>query len=233
MNPGFSVLAGLFRGQPPPFGSAPVGPQPTMSALMNRMGQAPRKEPPVFPTQNLKRLLKVVAAEPRPRLLDLGRLTDRNIEFLIHKNFRVTVDDQFRVLPEPPKLSKGPRAKSPPPPSLLPPLEYEGEQFDVVFTWDLYDFLAINQAAALTSEIRRVLKPRGLLLALFQSDRNATEAIRYEIVDEDRLAYLPVPMNRTRRIYENLDIETLFNGLTIVNSCFLANQVREVLVRRT
>ena len=228
--PFMSGITGIFRGNRPP---QPPRPAPITAAA--KPLPADRSDYPAYPTQNLKRLVELLRGSPRPHLLDIGRLTDRNIEWFIHKDFRVTIDEQFHKLPAAPPAveSASPRRPEPAPPALLPPLEFPDGQFDAVIAWDLYDFLAPLQAQALTAEIGRVLKPRGLLLAFFHSDRSVAErAIRYHILQDDRLEYHPTRGVARRRVYENMDIQQIFSEFEVVNTCFLANQVREVLVRR-
>jgi SAM-dependent methyltransferase len=195
------------------------------------MSPQPAADRAAFPTQNLKRLVSLVAGADRPQLLDIGRLSDQNIEWFIRKGFRVFVDDQFRCLPPP--VAPAPKGGKTPLPSPLPPLAYPDARFDVVVAWDLFDYLAPSQADALTAEVRRILKPRGLLLAFFHFDRKAAaQHIRYRVIQDDRLEYLPATAAYNRRVYENTEIQTLFREFDFVNSCLLANQVREMLVRR-
>lgn len=229
MDPRLNFLAGILRGagRLPP--AAPVSGIPS-DRPRAAMAQ-PAADRAAYPSQNLKRLVSLLASADRPQLLDIGRLSDRNIEWFINKGFRVFVDDQFRCLP-PPAPVKGAKTPPPPPPALAP-LAYPDERFDVVVAWDLYDYLVPSQAQAFTADLRRILKPRGLLLAFFHFDRKAAARhIRYRVLQEDRLEYLPVTAPQNRRVYENNEIQALFSEFDFVNSCFLANQVREILVRR-
>jgi len=191
----------------------------------------------VYPTNNLKRLLQTLTSIPKPHLLDLGALTGPNIEWFIHKGFKVYVDDRVTTLkpsPLPPAPQKGEKKLPPPPP--LDPLDYPPTSFDAVLCWDFLDYLVMTQARELIADIAGILKPRGLLLAFFNFNRSSpVPPTRYRIIREDQLEYAPLPQNsipRPRRIYENREIQELFSKFDTLNSCFQKNQMREVLVQK-
>ena len=205
----------------------------TLRDPSDRSGEAP--SPQVHPTINLKRLLQIITGIPKPHVLDLGRLCGSNIEWCIRKGFKVYVDDRITSLktaPPPSVPQKG--EKKPTPPTPLEPLDYSPAFFHVVLCWDLLDYLVIKQAQELVADIARILKPKGLLLAFFNFDRSSPPPpTRYRILQEDRLEYerlslAPIP----RQVYENREIQELFSKFDTVNSCFLKNQMREVLVQR-
>jgi len=187
-----------------------------------------------YPTNNLKRLLQMLSGLVKPHLLDLGRLSGPNIEWFVHKGFKVYVDDRLSALKPAPPAAPTRTGKATPPPPPLAPLEYPPGLFDAVLCWDLFDYLAPIQAKDLIGGLRAVLKPKGLVLAFFNFNRaSSPPPVRYRIVQEDRLEYRPLrnPFIQ-RRIYENREIQEFFAGFDTVNSCFLMNQMREVLVQR-
>lgn len=190
--------------------------------------------PQTYATNNLKRLLQMLSGNPKPHLLDLGRLSSANIEFLIQKGFKVYVDDRITLLkPIPPPPTSSKNEKNRPVPPRLEPLEYDPALFDAVLCWDIFDYLVAKQAQELIAGIARALKPKGLLLAFFNFNRSSPPPpVRYRILRSDQLEYEPLTRNLPRRIYENREIQELFTGFDTVNSCFLKNQMREVLVQR-
>lgn len=204
----------------------------TLRDTSDRSGEAPS---PVHPTINLKRLLQILTGIPKPHVLDLGRLSGPNIEWSIQRGFKVYVDDRMTSLkPAPPPSipQKGEKKPSPLPP--LEPLDYNPAFFHAVLCWDLFDYLVLKQAQEFIADVARILKPKGLLLAFFNFDRSSPPPpTRYRILQEDRLEYerlsvAPMP----RQVYENREIQELFSKFDTVNSCFLKNQMREVLVQR-
>lgn len=204
----------------------------TVRETSHRPGEA--SSPQVYATNNLKRMLQMLSGIPKPHVLDLGRLSGPNIEFLIQKGYKVYVDDRISFLkPIPPPPTSSRSEKNRPLPSPLEPLGYEPALFDAVLCWDIFDYLVAKQAQDLIAGIARSLKPKGLLLALFNFNRSSPPPpLRYRILRVDQLEYASLSQNLPRRIYENREIQELFSGFDTVNSCFLKNQMREVLVQR-
>lgn len=190
----------------------------------------------VHHTNNLKRFTRKLSSAPKPHILDLGRLCGSNIEWFIKKGFKVYVDDRITDLQPPPKPKPTSRRGewklvSPPP---LQALEYHEGLFDGILCWDLIDYLVLKQAKDLVTGIRSVLKTKGVVLAYFNFNKTTPPPpTRYHIEGDTQLAYetLP-PFPVSRRIYENREIEEIFTGFEILNSTFLKNQMREVLVQK-
>lgn len=173
-----------------------------------------------------------------PHLLDLGRLCGQNIEWLIHRGCKVTVDDQVTplrpVAPPPPPSPNRPTKKMAAPAVVALELQHPAESFDAVLCWDLFDYLDVAGAHLSLTRLAELLKPKGYLLAFFNCQRAAARpATRYRIVGEDQLDYEPQPQTiLPGRIYENREIQELFADFDLVNSCFLTNQMREILVQK-
>ena len=218
-----------------------MGPIPQyLSPLTQTMGVVPSggetSSPRVHPSNNLKRLLQILGARPKPQLLDLGRLESHNIDWLIHKGFKVSVDDRITLLTAPamPPLDNQKEEKKIPSPPSLEILEYAASSFDGILCWDLFDYIVMKQAQVLLSGLETILKPKGLLLAFFNFNRSTPlPPIRYRIHGEDQLEYKPLTADTIpRRVYENREIQDLFSKFKLLNSCFLKNQMREVLVQK-
>ena len=211
-----------------------------LSPLTQTMGVVPSggetSSPRVHPSNNLKRLLQILGARPKPQLLDLGRLESHNIDWLIHKGFKVSVDDRITLLTTPamPPLDNQKEEKKIPSPPSLEILEYAASSFDGILCWDLFDYIVMKQAQVLLSGLEAILKPKGLLLAFFNFNRSTPlPPIRYRIHGEDQLEYKPLTADTIpRRVYENREIQDLFSKFKLLNSCFLKNQMREVLVQK-
>ncbi len=198
----------------------------------------PPPEPGRHSTKNLTRLIQGLAPCAAPHLLDLGRLCGENIEWLIHRRCKVSVDDQItglRPAPPAPPPPRSPRVKEKaPPPVVVLSLSYPENSFDAILCWDLFDYLDRPSMQASLERLAALLKPKGYLLAFFNCQRAATRpAVRYRIVSDELLAYdaLPEPI-LPGRVYENREIQELFADFDVVNSCFLTNQMREVLVQK-
>ena len=113
--------------------------------------------------------------------------------------------------------------------------EYQGETFDALVAWDIFNYYDPGAMTLLAAEARRILKPGGLLLGYFHARRpeGPETPRRYRILDEGRVACDRQPGPPLRRhVYQNRDIEKMFMGLSIVELYFLKNATRELLMEK-
>ncbi len=266
----------------------------------------------------LPRFIKWIRAAERPTILDLGRLSGRNIEFFGRVGCRLQIEDLLACLEEgPPRTAldtvpAGPAAgetqtesipplrpapaalplvretTSPPPGAaaatappgtmparpgrrprrhiVLPPrifhqagnpapaarpatptggvawksplpttFSFADASFDAIVTWDVIDFYDPKSARRVAADIRRILKPGGLMLSFFHARRATAPARprRYRIVDDNHFshaetAFAPMP----RQVYQNRDIEKMFTGLRIIEQYYLKTGLREILMEK-
>ncbi len=112
---------------------------------------------------------------------------------------------------------------------------YADGSFDAILAWDVFDFYDPESARQVAAEVRRILKPGGLLLSFFHAARaeHPARPLRYKILDRAHFAreattVPPMP----RAVYQNRDIEKMFTGLRIVEQYFLKNSLREILMEK-
>jgi SAM-dependent methyltransferase len=112
---------------------------------------------------------------------------------------------------------------------------FDDASFDAIVAWDVIDFYDPESARRVAAEIRRILKPGGLMLSFFHARRATapTRPRRYRIVDENHFtreetAFTPMP----RQVYQNRDIEKMFTGLKIIEQYYLRNGLREILMEK-
>jgi SAM-dependent methyltransferase len=112
---------------------------------------------------------------------------------------------------------------------------FDDESFDAIVAWDVIDFYDPESARLVAAEVRRVLKPGGLVLSFFHAKRatEPTRPRRYRIIDETNFsrevtAFAPMP----RQVYQNRDVEKMFTGLRIVEQYYLKTGLREILMEK-
>jgi len=188
--------------------------------------------PPGLRCQALKELLGVLRPGARHAVLDLGPPLAANVQYLAALSCRVRIADLHRSLSLESVESRRPEAVGALLDRLLPLAP--GERFDALLAWDVFDYLDRGEAAALAKRLVALLRPGGLLMALFTTERRTEAASRrYIIADADHLRHRPAPGARwARTVWPLGDIEVLLAPLEVRQSHLLAHRQREMLLRR-
>jgi len=188
---------------------------------------------PVHPTKALKKFLTTLGAHPQPTLLDIGPVVGHNVTFFgeqlgckfqveeLSKDIdRHAREDKVAELPE--FLSKR--------------FTQADESFDGILCWDLFDYLDKKSAQALATQLVRVLRPGGVIFALF----NATETLpttktytRFVVIDDTSIQHRPYAAARGKqKPLPNRDIQRMFEPLRVIDQFLLKTNTREMLFRK-
>jgi SAM-dependent methyltransferase len=188
---------------------------------------------PTHPTKALKKFVSTLGAHPQPTLLDIGPVVGQNVTFFGERlgcKFQVEelskdIDRYVRddKLPELPNFidRRFPQADA---------------SFDGILCWDLFDYLDKASAQSLARQLVRVLRPGGVLFALF----NNTEAVpttkaytRFVVVDEETIQHRSYAGAREKqRPLPNRDILRMFEPLRVADQFLLKTNTREMLFRK-
>jgi len=187
-------------------------------------------------------------------VLDLGATSASNIRFFTERGHKYHSDDLLvgsmdsalamqdengnRVLDEKRFLADN--------------LAYEGALFDIVFCWNLPDYLDESLVKPVVGRLWSVLKPGGMLLAFFHT-RDAgpdSPCHRFHIVGGDTLEMKKIELRREarrgptgavhtaidgfqlQRVFNNRHIENLFRDFASIKFFLARDNIREVLVVR-
>ena len=125
--------------------------------------------------------------------------------------------------------------------------------FDVVFCWNLPDYLDESLVRPVMGRLWSVLKPGGMMLAFFHTKDAGPDSpcYRFHIVGKDILEMQPIVLRREtrrgptgavhtaigdgfhlQRVFNNRHIETLFRDFASIKFFLARDNVREVLVVR-
>ena len=90
---------------------------------------------------------------------------------------------------------------------------------------------------AVASQIVRILKPGGVVLAFFNTHepKEPAEAVytKHVVVDQSTLQYRPYPAARGKqRPFQNRDIQRMFAPLRVAEQFLLQSHMREMLLRK-
>lgn len=180
----------------------------------------------------LRRALdRVLRAEGKSQILDLGPLCGPTAVFLADLGARVSVAEF--VPPEPPVEPADGEAKPVPPPLALP---HADAKFHLVLAWEHLDFLPPERLGEFAGELRRVMAPGGWLV-LFSRDRSGGDGSprperpsTYRLVAEDAVVRQPAAREpRARWVHPTRTLERALSPLTIQGVHLQRDRTREFL----
>jgi hypothetical protein len=186
---------------------------------------------PVFGTKALRKFLSGFGGRDNPVLLDLGPVVGSNVNFFgEHLGCKIFVEDIYADLE---RHLQGGREEALPE-FLSRRFTHADQSVDGILCWDLIDYLDKASAQALATQLSRLLKVEGALLAFFGTtpvqDPHYTKFI---IVDETNLRHRAYPARRPRsHVLQNRDIIKMFEGLRVSDSFLLQTNIREILFRK-
>jgi 2-polyprenyl-3-methyl-5-hydroxy-6-metoxy-1,4-benzoquinol methylase len=181
----------------------------------------------------LPRLARRLSGLTHPRVLDMGSVVGGNLQFFIDLGCKVTADDLLKpvaILPSgagPTRIDwKNPTTNR---------LDHSDTSFEAIIAWDMFDFLPPAEAKIFARDLHRVVKPGGIVLAYFTSRETERREPhrRYRIQAQDKIEWIPVSTARTlRHVYQNRDIQLMFEGFKIHTAFVLQNGTREMLLEK-
>ena len=188
---------------------------------------------PSHPTKALKKFLTTLGSHPQPTLLDIGPVVGHNVTF-----FGERLGCKFQVEELSKDIDRHVREDK------LPELaEFLGrrfpqpdDSFDGILCWDLFDYLDKASAQALAKQLARMLRPGGVLFALFNATENVPTSktyTRFVVIDEQNIQHRPYAAARSKqRPLPNRDIQRMFEPLRVIDQFLLKTNTREMLFRK-
>jgi len=193
-------------------------------------------------SNGLKEFLWNLDGLGRGTLLDLGPAWQTTLNFFIERGFRVTSDDLLRswkdfLAEEEVRLKNA--ASSAENIDLTPAgraarfvqasLQYPPSSFDAVLLWDILDYLEPAVAKQSVACLTELLRPGGIVFAMFHS-KKPEGFQRYRVADSSTLQVLSATaLCPAQRVYQNREIQDLFNRFRTVKSFVGRDQLRESL----
>lgn len=189
---------------------------------------------PVHPTKALARFLTLLSARPQPHLLDLGPVVGHNVSFFGEQlGCKIFVEDLSKDIDRHVREGKIDDL----PAMFATRFPQQAGSIDGILCWDVFDYLDKVAAQALATQLSRILRPDGVLLAMFSTSEpkpgTAPSYIRHVVVDQSSLQARPYPAARGKqKPLLNRDIQRLFEPLRIAEQFLLKTNMREVLFRK-
>ncbi len=188
-------------------------------------------------------------------VLDLGSTSPINIRHFTEHGHRIYSEDLLTASTDPELLTKDEQGNAilDSRKFLADNLVYPAAHFDVVFCWNLPDYLDESLVKPVVGRLWSVLKPGGMLLAFFHTRDAGPDAPchRFHIVGADTLEMQKIVLRREarrgptgavhtavsdgfqlQRVFNNRHIENLFRDFASIKFFLARDNVREVLVVR-
>lgn len=188
----------------------------------------------VHPTIVLDRFLAGLSGRAQPILLDLGPVVGTNVTFFGEEvGCKILVEDLSKDIDR--HVTDGKLEALPA--FFDTRFPQEAETIDGILCWDIVDYLDRPAAERLARQLKRMLRPEGVLLALFSTADPRSPArptyTKHVVVDRTHLQYRPYSGARGKRPpLLNRDIQRLFEPLRITENFLLKSSLREVLFRK-
>jgi hypothetical protein len=190
---------------------------------------------PAHPTKALAKFLASLNAKSQPLLLDLGPVVGTNVTFFGEElGCKILVENVFKDIDR--HITEGRLEELPA--FFAKRFTQDSGTVDGILCWDVFDYVDRRSAQALATQLVRVLRPDGALLAQFttsepQPSPGAPTYTRYVVIDRQTLQYRPYPAARGKqKPVLNRDIQRMFEPLRITEQFLLKNNLREVLFRK-
>lgn|GEM_PF-702001 len=163
-------------------------------------------------------------------ILDLGPAIGSNVQFLSRYVRSVRVGDLWGTLGASAPGGGTDRVER----ALRPLTETaEGAGYHGILTWDLLNYLNLEELRTAASLLSRALRPGGFLLTLiYYSAQMPAEPLRYRIVDEGTLSYDEPKVRRPAPRYPQRTLNQAFSALAIDRSYLLKTGLQEYLFVR-
>lgn len=187
----------------------------------------------VVATKALPRFLATLSSREQPSLVDLGPVVGQNVTLFGEQlGCKIFVEDTFEDIDR--HAREGRLAELPA--FLEKRFPQATNSVDGVLCWDVFDYLERPAAQALARQLTRILRPEGVLLAIFSSleIKDGPQTYTKHIVEDPaNLRHRPYPAAvPRRRPLVNRDIIRMFEPMRVAEQFLLKTNLREVLFRK-
>jgi SAM-dependent methyltransferase len=183
-------------------------------------------------------------------VLDLGATSPNNIRYFTDRGHKPYSEDVLLSSIDPSLVTKDDEGNRVMDERrfLAENLVYPAAHFDVIFCWNLPDYMDESLVKPVVGRLWSILKPGGLLLAFFHTKDAGPDApcYRYHILNNDTLEmqHIVIPAQsargalagksnfRLQRVFNNRHIENLFRDFANIKFFLARDNVREVMVVR-
>lgn len=254
MDAGILAFSGQSGGEAPSVPAGAALARYHFATFMRFFRSTPAEAPPPKIPQRLTRrssamteLVRLFKSEDPLCVLDIGATSASNIRFFTEKGHRIYSQDLLDASTDPDLVTKDAQG-NPLMDSkkfLEENLAYPNGHFDLVFCWNLADYMDEGLVKPVIARLWSVMKPGGMLLAFFHTREAGPDApyYRYHLTGSDTLEMHAINAKRDprapaakpltlQRVFNNRHIENLFRDFASIKFFLSRDNIREVLVVR-
>jgi len=179
----------------------------------------------------LKSLCDRLHSNQNYSILDLGCASSENLSFFSQFSKKIHIGDLYRTLASFDYLSPEDGISLDVVFRYLLPFD-RGAKFDLLFGWDLVNYLDPKQVEHLLRHLARHSRKGALLFLMISTKKKMPEEPRdYRVVDPQTLSYRNSSriMSRSPR-YQETDLRKMSGDFRVANSFLLRNGIKEYLL---
>lgn len=194
-------------------------------------GAVPAGDDLVHPSKALPRFFAAMRTRPAPVLLDLGPVIGGNVTLLGESlGCKVYIDNIFGD----PERAARDRRESEDCSGLSADLRHPDDSIDGVLCWDVFEYLSQPAASKLVLNLARILKPGGVGMAIFSTERpEHPQFVKYFMVDERHLRHRVVRAAVAQpRVWTSRDVQLGLASFAVDESFLLTHRQRETLFHK-
>jgi SAM-dependent methyltransferase len=193
-------------------------------------------------------LSRILKSDETLCVLDIGATSASNIRFFTERGHRIYSQDLLEASTDPSLMMRDEQGQAALDSKkfLEENLAYENGLFDLVFCWNLADYMDESLVKPVVGRLWSVMKPGGMLLAFFHTREAGPDApyYRYHLTGSDVLEMHALNAKRDnrpghspkgfvlQRVFNNRHIENLFRDFASIKFFLSRDNIREVLVVR-
>jgi hypothetical protein len=186
-------------------------------------------EPEVHRSLALPTVFEAMARGSKANVLDLGPAVGSNVEHLSQYGCKLSIEDLYQTRTT---AADGAELGADFFEQFLP--LPNGAQYDVVFAWDLFNYLSRKELAHLTARLRLACRPGAQVLALIWIHKTIpAQPIRFRFQGTDKLVYdRRTSLERPGPRFQPAEINHGMSGFRVDRSFLLRHGIQEYLFVR-
>jgi len=218
----------------PPGAEAPLARPPASETLPPADKRAVAPPEHSRRSHGLEQFVSTIREQPGLTILDLGEVCQPNVSFVTNLGHRLCSEDLLRTLDSAVAATEDPADPRWTASFLEQSLSFPAQHFDGALAWDTLQYLPPRLLAIMVERLHDLLRPQSCLLAFFHAEEKAefVPMHSYRIRDERTLILTPRGRRKPAHLFNNREIEKLFQRFHPVKFFLTRDHLREVIVKR-